>query len=175
MRWIALPIGLGVFASTLSAQPSEANPRDVGLFTISKSENKNQVQFALHVDEHCAPVGDAPVHAYWRMLEKGPSDVEPLLLHELPAYGIASQTIVSKGKTESAMTIVLRALPGRRLDIHTFTTPNGCAARAETIITGHQAVLYNAHATLRWPFGIDNILITGRSLADDTLVRETVR
>ncbi len=73
-----------LISSATSMARSDA-PRALPLFTISKSENKNQVQFAINVDERCAPIGEAPVFAYWRMLEKGPDATEPLLSRELPA------------------------------------------------------------------------------------------
>ncbi len=50
----------------------------VPVFSIAKSENKNQVQYVVRLDAHCAPVGPAPVFAYWRMLEKGR---DPFALH----------------------------------------------------------------------------------------------
>ena len=38
------------------------------LFSISKTENRNYVQFAERLDEACAPVGPAPIYAFWRMM-----------------------------------------------------------------------------------------------------------
>ncbi|NRD68652.1 DUF4833 domain-containing protein, partial [Corallococcus exiguus] len=33
---------------------------------MSRSENRNQVHYALSLDEACRPVGTRPVHVYWR-------------------------------------------------------------------------------------------------------------
>ncbi|WP_434301731.1 hypothetical protein [Corallococcus exiguus] len=39
------------------------------------------------MDEACRPVGTRPVHVYWRMLERGPSEVEELLGSSNPCMG----------------------------------------------------------------------------------------
>lgn len=55
-------------ASPARSQSLHFDPHDVtSLFTISKSENKNEVVFGIHLDERCIPVGDAPVFAFWRI------------------------------------------------------------------------------------------------------------
>jgi hypothetical protein len=48
---------------------------------IRKSSNRNQVWYAVAVDDRCAPEGPAPVHPYWRLLEQGPGATEPLRAH----------------------------------------------------------------------------------------------
>src|SRR5215472_4907849 len=79
-------------SSSVAAEATHVVP----LFSISKSENKNQVQYAIRVDDSCAPVGRAPVFAYWRMLERGPTQYEQLLPREEKAYGIASQVVATR-------------------------------------------------------------------------------
>src|SRR5580704_10308951 len=81
------------------------------LFSISKTENRNYVQFAERLDESCVPMGSAPVYAFWRMLEHGPSAVEPLLPIEQGAYGVASQTVLSREPGHGLVRVMLRALP----------------------------------------------------------------
>jgi Domain of unknown function (DUF4833) len=63
----------------------------IPVFSIAKSENKNQVQYVVRVDDHCAPSGPAPMSAYWRMLDTGPTQTAPILDREVRAYGLASQ------------------------------------------------------------------------------------
>ncbi len=122
---------------------------DVPLFTISKSENRNQVQYAIRLDTRCRAV-DAPLVAGWRMLEKRPSAREPLLAHELAAYGIARQVVVPEGEGDDVR-FELRALPSRTITVHTWRTADGCGARAEVGIVGNDAQLFNVHAYLAWP------------------------
>src|ERR1700722_1857962 len=96
-----------VAASAGSPVPAGSS---VAVFSIAKSENKNQVQYVIRVDDHCAPVGPAPVSAYWRMLEKGPAETAPILAREVRAYGLASQAVVGKDASGGQTRVVLTAL-----------------------------------------------------------------
>ncbi len=144
------------------------------LFSISKTENRNYVQFAERLDADCAPAGAAPVYAFWRMIEHGPSATEWLLPQEQPAYGIASQSVVARGDGRGTVRVTLRALPRSPLLVESWRGANGaCTASAQTSISGVDARLFNVHAVLRWPFGIAHLLVSGWSLADGRLLRET--
>jgi glycosyltransferase 2 family protein len=144
------------------------------LFSISKTENRNYVQFAERLDASCAPSGSAPIYAYWRMLERGPSVVEAVLPHEEPAYGVASQTVLERGEGRGLVRVVLRALPATPLLVESRRDARGaCEASARTSIAGVDARLFNVHAVLRWPFGIAHLLVSGWSLADGHPVRDT--
>src|SRR5260370_25294656 len=118
-----------VFLGPGARADSPAAVRELALFTIAKSENKNQVQYAIRVDEHCAPESGAPVFAYWRMLEKGSDRTEPLLARELDGYGIASQAVVARDAGGGRGSLVLRAVPGRTIPIETWHNGTGCQAR----------------------------------------------
>ena len=72
-RAALLLFALGSYARAADGDPPPAGGLSVALFSIAKSENRNQVQFVVRVDKRCAPVGTAPVSAYWRLLEKGPT------------------------------------------------------------------------------------------------------
>src|SRR5580692_8073537 len=78
-----------------STTPGESAP----LFFVSKSENKNQVSYAVRLDAECRPTGAAPVFAYWRMLERSPVVVEPLLALEEMAYGVGPQHATPSGES----------------------------------------------------------------------------
>src|SRR5580658_1302022 len=90
----ALCLGLGARAA--SGDDGAISRERLPLFSISKSENKNQVLFEVRLDTRCRPIGDAPVVSYWRMLERSTESVEPLLSVEGRAYGIGG----SKSSTE---------------------------------------------------------------------------
>jgi hypothetical protein len=148
----------------LGAEPA---PREIAsVFLISKSENKNQVHFALRVDDACNPATSAPVRPYWRMLEQGATETEPLLAKEQRLYGIASQTIEG-----SNVALRLRALPARPVAIRTWRDANGsCRANAFTDINGKSSRLYDVHVALSL-FGVRYVLVTGWD-DDGNVVRE---
>lgn len=143
------------------------------VFFVSKSENKNQVHYGVRLDAHCAPRGGAPVAAYWRMLERGPSDTDELLGHEAPAYGIAQQRVTARGDAGGTVRIALRALPGRAIDVTTLKNADGkCSATATTAIHGAVAQLQHVHAQIKWPFGVDKLVVSG--VANGGAITETI-
>ena len=166
-------------AAGLLAQASSvdaAAPHDAAaLFFVSKSENRNQVAYEVRLDESCRLVGDAPVFAYWRMLELGPTRTEPLLPIEAPAYGIARQEVLERGSLGGAVRIALRALPDREILVRSAATETGCVATATTRIHDARARLVNVHARISWPFGVASLLMTGWAESDGRLVREAIR
>ncbi len=133
---------------------------------VSKSENKNQVHYGVHLDDSCAFTSSAPVFAYWRMLERGPNVTEPLLDREQRGYGVARQEV--RGDT---VRITLRALPKRPITIHVSRAADGtCVARTETVIAGVLARLFNVHIALGL-LSVDHLLLTGWA-ASGQVVRE---
>jgi hypothetical protein len=140
-------------------------PRQIPLFVISKSENKNQVQYAIAVDDHCAPIAGAPILAYWRMLERGATRTEPLLAHELPAYGVDSQSVTARDADGGKVRLVLKAVPTRPVLVETFRSASGaCEARSTVTIGGAPAHLFDVYAKLKWPVGVDYLLLRGWSM-----------
>jgi len=179
MRAPSFPPLAALAALALLAAPAwslapPTSPAATPLFSISKSENRNVVQFAERLDASCAPVGDAPVFAYWRMLEHGPAATEPLLAREQPAYGIASQAVAARSGDGGAVRVVLRALPRAPLYVESRRSARtgACEASARTPIEGVEARLFNVHAVLRWPFGVAQLVVSGWSLADGRPVRD---
>jgi hypothetical protein len=163
-----------VFAAlTLAARPARADsPQVLLLFSISKSENKNQVEYAIRVDDRCQPLAVAPVFAYWRMREKGPGVTEPLLAHELDAYGIASQ-VTTHTPDGVVVQLVLRAVRGRPIAIGVSRSASGaCQALSTVAISGSPAHLYDVYAKLKWPFGVEYLLLQGWSLDGTRIMKE---
>jgi hypothetical protein len=158
-----------LLASVLFISADSAGARQVrSAFLISKSENKNQVHYAVHVDDGCMPAGAAPVEPYWRMLERSTAATEPLLPREHRVYGVAHQQVAG-----SHVTITLQALPARPITITTSRDGSGaCTASAVVAINQRPARLFNIHVALS-PFGVSHLLVTG--WADDgSIVRERV-
>jgi hypothetical protein len=159
------------FARPGFAAPSAASAARVPpalLFSIAKSENKNQVQYAVRVNEQCAPLSGTPVFAYWRMLELGPNRVAPLLARELRAYGIRRQTVDAQGTVR----VVLNAAPSRVILVRSGRVADGtCQASAQTTIAGSAAYLFNVYLKLKW-LGIDYVLLRGWSTDRTHVVTE---
>jgi hypothetical protein len=166
----------GAFAWSGAARADAPGPNGavLPLFTIAKSENKNQVQYTLRVDARCAPSGPSPVAAYWRMLERGPNATEPILPVEVPAYGLASQTVVASGNQGGEVRVTLHALPSRVVRVTSVRTTDGtCRATAEVAIAGQPANLFNVYAHLAW-LGVDYLLLQGWTLDGARVVREKI-
>ena len=167
LRW--LPV-----SARASAQTAASGGTLVPVFSIAKSENKNQVQYVVRVDDRCAPLGVAPVSAYWRMLEKGPTQTAPILDREVRAYGLASQAVVTSDGAGGQVRVVLKALPGRPVTIATSRGSDGaCHALATASIAGAPAHLFNVYVHLRWD-GVDYLLLQGWSMDRSHVVREKV-
>ncbi len=170
-----LLVALGSSAAVASADTPVASGKVVPVFSIAKSENKNQVQYVVRIDDRCAPVGQAPMSAYWRMLENGPTDTAPILSREVAAYGLASQAVVARDAGGGTVRVVLKALPGRPLTVVTSRGGDGgkCTALATTSIAGTPAHLFNVYVHLKWD-GVDYLLLQGWSLDGSHVVRETL-
>jgi hypothetical protein len=167
--------GIVAAAALLSTPAAGDATHDVpSAFYVSKSENRNQVHYAVHLDDRCAPASAAPVQPYWRMLERDPRATEPLLSREVPAYGIAEQSIVSRGERGGVVRVVLKALPSRPLLLTTFASGEACAASASLVIAGTPATLTSIHVQLKWPWGVDYLLVGGHALSDGHSVSERI-
>ncbi len=164
-----------VLAAPCLADPlPHFGPHDVtSLFTISKSENRNAVVFGIHLDEQCAPVGDAPVYEFWRMYEKGPHVIEPLLSREQQAYGIVSERVLPRGDAGGRVEITLRALPKRPVVVETRPRDGLCEAWSIVTIAGESGYLYNVYVKLGL-FGVDYLLLSGWATDRTRVVQEKI-
>jgi hypothetical protein len=155
------------------AAAGTAGGSDVSLFTIAKSENKNEVEYAVHVDKQCAPISGTPVFAYWRMLELGPTKVAPILPREVSAYGVASQKVLSQDGAGGKVRVVLRAMSTRPIVVETARAGNGaCRAVAAVTIAGAPAHLFNVYVKLKEVLGVDYLLARGWSLDGSKMLTE---
>jgi hypothetical protein len=171
---VTLVVALGS-SSVVANADSPASGKVVPVFSIAKSENKNQVQYVVRLDDNCAPAGQAPVSAYWRMLENGPAETAPILSREVAAYGLSSQAVVASDASGGAVRVVLKALPDRPLTIVTSRGSDGrCRALATTSVAGTLAHLFNVYVHLKWD-GVDYLLLQGWSMDGSHIVRETLK
>jgi Domain of unknown function (DUF4833) len=170
----ALALAVGLARPALSA-PLVFGPHDfMSLFSISKSENKNEVVYGIHLDGQCSPVGESPVFAFWRMNEKGPAVIEPLLAREERAYGIERQRVISRGADGSSVEVTLKALPSRPIVIDTKPGAGGrCDAWPTIPISGESAYLYNVYVKLG-TLRVDYLLLSGWALDRRRVLHEQI-
>jgi hypothetical protein len=174
-------IAIAVIVGGTASRPVAADqlftlaPADIpSVFFIAKSQNKNQVHYGIHVDRDCRPHGDAPVFAYWRMLEDH-GHLEPLLDREVPAYGLCERQVVeSAGADQTSIRVCLRALSDRPVVLNVGRTASGCQASASTTIAGTEARLHFVYARLAW-LGIDYLLFRGARYESGLAIEEIVR
>jgi Domain of unknown function (DUF4833) len=152
-------------ALLLAQTPALANPRvgrhDVPtLFAIGKNTDRNQVQYGIRLDDHCMPIGSAPVYAYWRQFEKGPEVLEDLNFLDRIAYGIADQR--ANGDAAAPRIVLrLRAAAHRLIAVYPYRDGDRCAAHSMTIIAGGPAQLHEIHVQLSGPISVAWVDLVG--------------
>lgn len=157
------------FAVLASSRPARLHADAVGamstvpLFAIRKSENRNQVQYAIRLDPECRPQGRAPVVVYWRMLERGPAARESLEVFEQRAYGIARQRTSTDG-AGARVDVMLRALRGRSIVVRVERAAGRCTARATTLVEGVECTIEDVFVAQRGPMSVDYVEIRGRAV-----------
>ena len=144
------------------------------VFFLAKSENRNQVHYAIRVDDRCRPKGHAPVYGYWRDYEEGPKVTSKLLDHEMPAYGLTKQRLAEPAGEGGKVRFALRGFPDRHITVQTFKAVRGCRAWAMTRITGAQAILQSLYVEIGFLFSIDYVLLKGVRITDGKALKEKV-
>jgi hypothetical protein len=172
----SLTVGLLVASRHAGADDVvQFGPADVkSVFYIAKSQNRNQVHYGVRLDRECSPIGRRPVFAYWRMFENQGA-LEPLLGTEGPAYGLDDTQEIENSADASRIRIRLRAFRNRPLLVTVTRNGDQCEAQASTTIAGVSAKLDSMYVKLRWPFGVDYVLVRGARLADGRWVEERIQ
>ncbi|WP_375754345.1 DUF4833 domain-containing protein [Corallococcus exercitus] len=146
--------------ATLASAAGEPLPAQSAFF-LTRSENRNQVHYALRLDEACRPVGTRPVQVYWRMLERGASEVEDLLEVEQPVYGLEDPQPVETTAEGWRVRVRLRAFPSRPIDITTARVDGKCQVQAWTKMGNSVARLEHVFVKTSWPFSVDFVRLDG--------------
>lgn len=149
------------------------------IFFIAKSENRNQVHYAIRATSDCRASSVRPVWAYWRNLELGPRAVSPLLPREERAYGLEQEQRIAITRTHTIVDVRLRAIPSRAVRIQLSKGNDGsCEATATMKIDGKMARLARIFVQVRTflgiPVGAEYLLIEGRGLTQGERLREKV-
>ena len=121
------------------------------VFYISKSDDRNRVDYGIHLDASCAPVGDDAVFQYWREFERSPPvRVHGLGMFEYIPYGISEQRTISRTSSGGSHTIKLRQLDKMLIRVVSQKGADGrCSAEARTVISSKECVLIFAYVKLR--------------------------
>jgi hypothetical protein len=164
-------VALAACSSVASAEPMAQAP---SVFSISRSENRNQVHYALRLDEACRPAGARPVQVYWRMLERGETEVEELLAIEFPVYGLEDAQQVEPTPEGWRVRIRLRAFPDRPIDITTASVRGQCSVQAWTKLGGNVSQLAHIFVKTSWPFSVDFVRLDGVG-PDGQPIQELIR
>jgi hypothetical protein len=124
-RFLSMVFLAGIAVASAEAHGSAPTPPVLGAelpsaLVVRKSGNKNEVHYAVRVNDACEPFVGAAVRPYWRMLERGPAVTESLLDSERRWLGIQRQEIDA-----GSVVIAVRAMPARWIAIHTFRGAGG--------------------------------------------------
>ncbi|MCP3167884.1 DUF4833 domain-containing protein [Myxococcus qinghaiensis] len=159
--WFKRGAATVLLASSMAVAAEPAAIQAPSAFFLSRSENRNQVHYAVSLDESCRPVGARPVHVYWRMLERGEAEVEELLGIEQPAYGLEDGQQVEATADGWRVHLRLKSFPGRPVDITTSQVRGRCVVQAWTKFGANQAQLEHIFVKTSWPFSVDFVRLDG--------------
>lgn len=153
-------------------------PSDIPtVFFISKSDDRNRVDYGMRLTAACAPVSDDAVFPYWREFEGAPP-VRTFLLGAFAhlGYGISEQRLVRGGKPDAAYLVRLKQFRQRPVWITTSRDGGGrCRARARVAIGAVKlAELSSIYVKLSGPLSVDYIVVKGRDPATGKEIEEKI-
>ena len=147
------------------------------LFFISKSDDRNRVDYAIRLDARCVPYGEEPVFPYWREFEPPPPvRIKTMSAFSKLGYGIATQKMVRRSATGGDVVIKLKQV-GRAISITTSKGANGrCSALVRMKVASiENAQLLSIFVKLSGPLSVSYIDIKGKNLATGKPVGERLK
>ena len=175
--WLAAVAVTALSRSALARDPSfGANDLET-LFFVSKSDDRNRVDYAMRLDTHCAPYGEEPVFPYWREFEPPP----PVRTKSMGAfskmgYGVSTQRVLRRTAAGGEIAIKLRQVD-RVIFVTTSRAASGrCSALVRTKIANVEyAELVSIFVKLSGPLSVSYIEIKGKDLATAKPIEERLR
>jgi hypothetical protein len=152
------------------AVPKPSAPGMDHLFTITRSQNRNQVIYEAHRAGSGFDTQD-PINIYWIMVEKGGTTEGLTSLEKKSAYGVS---VVSA--TKDKVVFNLKALEDRKIEV-TYDE-KGKKSVALMPINGQPAELESVYINATPGKLIPKVLnidITGRSVASGNEVKEVIK
>jgi len=146
------------------------------LFYISKSSNRDRVDYGIRLDASCRPAPPEAVFPYWRDLEKNPVIVHTMGTFAMMAYGVALQRLERKADTSAEQRLVLKQVD-RPIWVTTSKAEDGrCKAVARTKIGAvDRAELLSIYVKLAGPLSVDYIDVKGRNPATGEMLSERIK
>ena len=151
------------------AVPKPSAPGMDHLFTITRSQNRNQVIYEAHRAGNGFDTKD-PINVYWIMVEKGGSTEGLTSLEKKSAYGISVDSA-----TEDKVVFNLKALKDRKIEVK-FDEKDK-KSKAIMPINGQPAELESVYINAKPGKLIPKVLnidITGLSVASGKPVKEVI-
>jgi hypothetical protein len=140
------------------------------VFAIGKSDDGNQVQYALRLNKECQPVGNDPVFGYWREYDRH-ERLLPMSFLDGFGYGISKQKV--RG---SHVTITIKPAAKREIELVASQGPEGsCHAEAFTDVNGHRVRLTLIFLTLSGPFSVSKVELRGTDAESGAEVSELLK
>jgi hypothetical protein len=151
-------------------------PHDVQtVFFISKSDDRNRVDYAIHLTDHCAPTGDDAIFPYWHEFEFNPPHTHTLGMLEYVPYGFSEQRLVHRTQNGGDQFVRLKQLERPILVTAKKEADGSCSAIARARIGGVEgAQLVSVYVHLTGPLSVDYIDIHGKNLATGADLTERV-
>lgn len=147
------------------------------VFFISKSDDRNRVDYGMRLTAECAPIKEDSVFPYWREFEKSPPvRTKPLGTFEYLGYGISEQRMVHPGQPNAAYLVRMKQFKERPVWITTTRTDGGrCQARVQCAIGAVPfADLSSIHVKLAGPLSVEYIIVKGRDPATGKPIEEKI-
>lgn len=164
-------VALGA-AVALPAAALRVDDTDVPtVFYVTKSDDRNRVDYGIRLDERCRPERGQPIFVYWRRFEPGHPRFGDLNFLDRQAYGITDQHISSSNEGGTWVELRTRAANGRRLLVLATPAEDGCRARVRMDIRGRPVWLHHAHVELYGPMMVDHITFYGTDVETGERVR----
>jgi hypothetical protein len=137
-------LAASVIPGSAVAGDTDFGPNDLPtVFYISKSDDKNRVDYGIRLDGRCAPTKDDAVWPYWREFENAPPvRIHPLGTFEYVPYGISEQRSIRKTLNGGIHMMKLRQFDKTQIGIVTKKEADGhCSSQARAIINGKESEL----------------------------------
>jgi len=147
------------------------------VFYVEKSKGKDRVDYAIRLDQACAPVSDEAMFPYWRDLEKAPPvKSHPLRFFQYVAYGISEQQMLEKTKTGGRYRVLLKQVD-RPIVVVTGRDAQGhCAATPYTVIgTNKGARLDHIFAQLSGAISVEYVEVHGTDPGTGEVLTERMK
>lgn len=155
------PVAVLLFTVPALADPTFGEHDVRTVFHIAKSDDRNRVDYGIHLDDRCRPVGSQPIYAYWHRFEPGAARYGDLNAFDAQVYGIVRQEVRSRASTGTWTEMRIGAMPNLSILVLTQRVGDRCVARARIDVNDRPAYVDRVFVQLDPPFGISHVVFSG--------------